>query len=61
MEIWELGRKIRDSLLPIGVFAGMLVWFNVNILTLILATFLFAIIYILVWHEIRLRKVEHKG
>mgnify|MGYP001569752578 CR=1 FL=1 len=61
MEIWELGKKINSTLLPIAILSGALVYLKVEVSTLILAIIIFSIVYVLIWHEIRIRKIEKGG
>lgn len=61
MEIWELGKKINQALLPIAIFSGALVYLDVEISTLILSVIIFSIVYALIWHEIRIKKMEKGG
>lgn len=60
MKLSELGRKGYQILLPIALFIEVLTRLKISTPVIALSTIIFAMLYILVWHEIRIRRLEKK-
>jgi uncharacterized membrane protein YdbT with pleckstrin-like domain len=61
MKLSELGQKIYQILLPIALFAGTLTSLKISTQIIIFSTVIFTILYIIAWHEIRIRNLEKGG
>jgi hypothetical protein len=67
MEIWDFGKKFVGAVTPNIIFSGALIgiinYFKViiSLQDMFIYNIIFAITYIILWHEIRFRKIEEKG
>ena len=63
VELSDIGKKIGQIIIPNAIFTGLLIGFkkfeiNVTLEQVVIYNFGLAILYILLWQELRLRKVE---
>jgi len=60
MQLWDLGKKIANTVAPIGIVAGIVEYTYHNRFFTTISVILASIGLWLLWIEIRLRKVKTK-
>jgi len=60
MKLWDLGSKIGNTVLPIGIVAGAVEYLYHNRFYTVISVILSSILLWLIWLEIRFRKLESK-